>query len=102
MKIFKKRKGSLVQTLVLCIVLAMIAAMMLKWVMARYLLSIRLYKSSQARIRTEGIFINSVAAWNFNIPGNGNANFYVDGKNITRNVSGGSIKTVTLTIDEDQ
>lgn len=99
---FKKRKGSLIQTLVLCIILALISAMLLKWVMSRYLLSIRLYKSSQARVRTEGVFMNSMANWNFNIPANGTANFWVDGRTISRTVSGGIPKTVNLVIDEDQ
>ena len=99
MTIFKKRKGSLVQTLVLCIILALIAAMILKWVMGRYLLSVRLYKSAQAKARSEGIFNDRMSRWNFNLPSNGSQNFTVDGKTINVNVSATQI---TMTTDEDQ
>jgi len=99
MTILKKRKGSLVQTLVLCIILALISAMILKWVMGRYLLSVRLYKSAQAKVRSEGIFNDRISNWNFNLPNNGSQNFNVDGKIINVNVSG---TQVTMSTDEDQ
>ena len=54
MKIIFKRGSMLLQTLVMCVIMAMIGVMVLKWVMARYMLSTRLYRSSEAKIRTEG------------------------------------------------
>ena len=54
MKIIFKRGAMLLQTLVMCIIMTMIGVMVLKWVMARYMLSSRLYRSAEAKARTEG------------------------------------------------
>ena len=61
MKIIFKRGSMLLQTLVMCVIMAMIGVMVLKWVMARYMLSARLYRSNASKVRTEGCYskINS-------------------------------------------
>ncbi len=100
------RKGSILQTLVMCILMATISVMVMKWVMMRYSMAVRLERSVQSRARAEGTFYNRMATWNYTIAP---ANFavVVNGKSINGTVSnavvyGQNVSRVNVTTDQDQ
>lgn len=62
--IVKKRKGSmLLQTLVMAVIMAMIGVMILKWILMRYTLASRFYKSTVSKARVEGCLFYKVSNW---------------------------------------
>lgn len=66
MKTRRWRKGViLLQTLVMSVVLSMIAVMVLKWVLGRYMLAARTYRSSKSASHTEGYAGRITSSWNF-------------------------------------
>jgi hypothetical protein len=100
MKIIFKRGSMLLQTLVMCVIMAMIGVMVLKWVMARYMLSARLYRSSVAKVRTEGCASRVQATWNFNsVSSNGSCT--VDGIRVNYRAGSGSPHKIDFTVNQD-
>lgn len=76
-KPFWRRGVVLLQTLVITVILAMISVMVLKWVMGRYMMAARNYRSVTTRGRAQGYFYDRFSWWNFNttgIPANSPAN----------------------------
>jgi hypothetical protein len=72
-----RRGVVLLQTLVITVILSMISVMVLKWVMGRYMMAARNYRSVTTRGRAHGYFQDRFATWNFNttgMPGNSPAN----------------------------
>ena len=64
------RRGMvLLQTLVISVVLSMISVMVLKWIMGRYMMAARNYRSVTTRGRAHGYFHDRFATWNFNTTG---------------------------------
>lgn len=104
-----KKGVVLLQTLVMSVILSMIAVMVMKWVLARYMLAARNYRSSEAKARSQSITDDRFSTWNFNaypnfaaIPTTGNMT--VDGTRVdyrrARTNSQGSMP-YTITIDQD-
>jgi len=61
----RRRKGMvLLHTLVISVILSMIAVMVLKWVLSRYMLAARNYRSSAAKMKTNGYSQSQFSAWN--------------------------------------
>lgn len=91
----------LLQTLVLSVVLSMMAVMVMKWVLARYMLAARNYRSTESVAHAQ--YINSLfSSWNSNfasIPSGGSMT--IDGKAFTfsRNVSSSMRFNVTMQQD---
>lgn len=106
MKTRRWRRGViLLQTLVMSVILSMIAVMVLKWVLARYMLTARNYRATAAKVRTDGCATKMFATWNFNtslVTTNGGC-APIDGKTVTDKTSGDSntMRTFTFTTDED-
>ena len=100
MKIIFKRGSMLLQTLVMCVIMAMIGVMVLKWVMARYMLSARLYRSNASKVRTEGCYskINAQMSDLTSTPGSGSC--VIDGKTINYRITGSN--QIDYTVDQDQ
>ncbi len=102
------KKGTvLLQTLVMSVILSMIAVSLMKWVLARYMMAARNYRSVAATARSVGYLQDRVSSWGYQDmltgtapPGGGSAS--VDGKTVSFTASGGAMKTVTITSDEDQ
>ena len=62
----------LLHTLVISVILSMIAVMVLKWVLGRYMMAARNYRSSVAKIKTSGYSQSQFASWNMlPVPSNG-------------------------------
>lgn len=59
----------LLQTLVISVILSMISVMVLKWIMGRYMMAARDYRSVTTRARAHGYFYDRFATWNFNTTG---------------------------------
>lgn len=102
---YKKRKGSLLQTLVMCILMASISVMIMKWIMMRYSMSVRLNRSVQSKARVEGVFYRRMSGWNYqNAPTNFSET--VDGKTVSgtigsTNLYGRNVSVVNVRVDED-
>jgi len=89
MKIIFKRGSMLLQTLVMCVIMSMIGVMVLKWVMARYMLSTKLYRSSVSKVRLEGCMSGVTSSWNAGVsPPNC---IFDNGKTVTYTTSGNRI-----------
>ena len=102
-RIFKKRRGSLMQTLFLCILMATISMFIFKWLLLRFQQSIRLSNSVATKTRTEGVFNNMMSVWSStNTPPDGDYYMVVSDPsknvNVKVNVSGNEIK---ITANED-
>ncbi|MGC9069813.1 MAG: hypothetical protein ACP5IO_00700 [Elusimicrobiales bacterium] len=95
----KKRKASLAATLLLCILIIMMSTYVMRWVFDRYTTVIRFHRSTNAKIRTEGVFLNRVACCRY---GSGCVSS-LDGKtvNVSINCSASAATPATFTIDED-
>lgn len=55
----------LVQTLVISVILSMIAVMVMKWVLARYVLAGRNYRASESASRSQWAAADRLSRWNF-------------------------------------
>lgn len=93
----------LLQTLVLCIILATIAVMVLKWVMARYLMASRDYRSAASRGLAQGYFDYNQAKWGGSgVVSNSNCHTTeVNGETRRVYVTPQAGNRITVTIDED-
>ncbi len=97
------RKGTaLLQTLVMSILLSMIAVSLMKWVLARYMIAARNYRSAAATTRVDG-YTQAYFSWiNFGSP-LGKAPPLPDGKPISYGATpAGTTNKVTMFLpDED-
>ncbi|MBU2529984.1 MAG: hypothetical protein KKD35_02995 [Elusimicrobia bacterium] len=100
MKIIFKRGSMLLQTLVMCVIMAMIGVMVLKWVMARYMLSARIYRSNVAKVRTEGCMARVKSQWNFN-PVSSNGSCSSDGVTTSYTSSSSKPHKIDFRTNED-
>lgn len=98
----------LLQTLVMSVLLSMIAVMLMKWILARYLLAARNYRATEAKSRSQGITAEQFSRWNFQdrpdmgtIPTTGSMS--VDGRQVNYNRSAASAGSMQfdITVDED-
>lgn len=55
----------LVQTLVISVILSMIAVMVMKWVLARYVLAARNYRASESAAHSQWVAAEQLSRWNF-------------------------------------
>ncbi len=97
------RKGTaLLQTLVMSILLSMIAVSLMKWVLARYMIAARNFRSAAATTRVGG-YTQAYFSWvNFGSPA-GKAPGLPDAKPIGYGTApAGTTTRVTVTLDEDQ
>lgn len=109
MKAGWKRGAVLLQTLVMAITLSMIAVMLMKWVLARYLLAARNYRATEAKSRSQMVTGQQFSQWNFqdfpnpgSIPSNGTLTTF-EGTQVRYSRNGNAVPmTFTVTIDEDQ
>ena len=93
------------QTLVMSVILSMIAVMVLKWVLGRYMLTARDYRATVANTRATGYAQQNFAFWNFNtssILSNGSSSIDLKTVNYATSGPSNSMRKFTITIDEDQ
>jgi hypothetical protein len=98
------RKGMvLVQTLIISVILSMIAVMVMKWVLARYMLAARNYRASESASHSQWVAGEQFSRWNFNtypnsasIPSSGSQN--IDGANVSFIRTG---PQVNITVTQD-
>jgi len=106
----------LLQTLVMSVILSMIAVMLMKWVLARYMIAVRAYRSSASTSHSQGYGSDRASNWNFvnypnfaSIPSNGS--IFIDDSPKTARVSYSRTAmpivptngmTITIRTDEDQ
>ncbi len=106
MKLRYRRGVVLLQTLVLSVILSMMAVMVMKWVLARYLLAARNYRSNEAAAHVK--YINSLfTGWNSDfssIPSNFTT--FIDGKRFyfSRSVASsmGITSSMRFSVEMDQ
>ena len=106
MKTGWKKGVVLVQTLVISVILSMIAVMVMKWVLGRYMLAARNYRSSEAASHSQWVVADRMSQWNFysypdlnNVPSTGMTT--LDGTDIRYSRTGGASMRVTITADQD-
>ncbi len=93
----KKRRASLTATLILCIIIITISVYVMKWVLDRYMTVTRFRRSSEAKIRTEGVMLRCCQ-------GGSGCPSAPDGKSITVsgiNCGASNATQFTLNIDAD-
>lgn len=96
-----KKGSALLQTLVMSVLLSMIAISMMKWVLARYTMSARNYRSVATTSRVGGYTQAVFSYWNFGTGPSGMPSL-PDGKSITyQTQAAGASTRVTMTSDED-
>lgn len=59
-----KRGAVLLQTLVMAVILSMIAIMVTKWILARYLMEVRGYRAVEAKARAQIVTDDRFSTWN--------------------------------------
>jgi len=97
------KKGMvLLQTLVMSVLLSLIAVMVMKWVLARYMMAARNYRATTSTARATGYSQQFFSTWNSGAAPACGAN--VDGQNITCSIAppNAGMQIVTMTVDEDQ
>lgn len=99
-----KKGSALLQTLVMSVLLSMVAISMMKWVLARYTMSARNYRSTVSVARSGGYSQQLFSSWNFGAVANNGSMTSPDpgGQVISFTTSGGGMRTVTITSNEDQ
>ncbi|MCX7641405.1 MAG: hypothetical protein N2Z20_02080 [Elusimicrobiales bacterium] len=95
----KKRKASLSAVLLLCILIITMSTYVMKWVFDRYTTVIRFHRSTNAKIRVEGVFYNRIPCCRF---GSGCVN-NPDGKtvNISINCNATNAMPATFSLDSN-
>jgi len=93
----------LVQTLVISVILSMIAVMVMKWVLARYVLAARNYRASESASHSQWAAAEQLSRWNFNaypnsafIPSSGFTD--IEGARVQFTRSGSQ---VNITVEQD-
>ncbi|MDA8132252.1 MAG: hypothetical protein M0011_12175 [Elusimicrobia bacterium] len=104
----RRRRGMvMLQTLVMSVILSMIAAMVMKWVLSRYVLAARDYRATEAAARIKGVTAHKMSYfWNYaNLSTIPTSDFMtVDGKSVSYSRSGvtaSGTMQFTVTIDEE-
>ncbi|MBI4802685.1 MAG: hypothetical protein HY796_09210 [Elusimicrobia bacterium] len=106
-----KRGAILLQTLVMSILLSMIAIMVMKWVLARYVLVGRMHRNIAANTRGEGYMSTQFCSSNWkdvgSIPTSASTNLDNPPKSFNFNVVSGtaygpSVQTVRVTTEQEQ
>ena len=83
MNIRRRRKGViLMQTLVMSVILSLLAVMVLKWVLGRYMLAARAFRSTKSSSHSEGYSGRITSNWNFNANPAGTSQS-IEGQNVT-------------------
>ena len=93
----------LLQTLVMAVILSMIAVMVMEWVLGRFLIAARTYRSATTKVHAQGYSSSLFSVYNFNaaVPVNGNLNdTTTDSKSVTYSYMGGN--RYDFRSDEDQ
>lgn len=114
MRLRWKKGSALLQTLVMSVLLSMIAISMMKWVLARYSLSSRNYRSTQAKTHSQYYIGDQFSRWNLlnypvnfaAVPTSGSYTIPVDNKVVNYSRTGinpitGAPMAVTVTVDPD-
>jgi hypothetical protein len=103
---FRWRRGALLlQTLVMAVILSMMAVMVLKWVLGRYMLSARAYRANKATVHSSDYIQNQFSTWNMNtvaVPSNGSGTLDSQTMNFTTSGPGTIMRTFNVTSDEEQ
>ncbi len=95
----------LLQTLVLSVILSMIAVMVMKWVLGRYMLAARNVRSNEAKVHSQGYSSQQFTTWNFNLTlVTSNGGTTMDTKSVRYVTEGGSsgMRRFLISSDEDQ
>lgn len=94
-KLYWKRGAILLQTLVMSVLLSLMAVMVLKWVLARYMVANRMQASAKNTGSAQGYASSNVNTWT--VPSNNST--IMDGKPVTfiRITSGGTRFETTVT-----
>ena len=99
------RKGTvLLQTLVMSVILSMVAVMMMKWVLARYMMAARNYRSTVAKAHSQGYGMERFSTWNFNtsaVSSGGSTALDTKPVSYTTSGNGNTMRTVLITSDPD-
>lgn len=95
----KRRKASIAGILLLCVLIISMATYVMKWVFERYTTVIRYHRSTNAKIRTEGVFYNRVSCCG----GGKGCLSSPDGKvvSVSINCTSSTPSPATFTLDED-
>jgi len=98
-KPYWKRGAILLQTLVMSVILSMIAVMVLKWVLARYIMTNRIQTSAKNTGSAQGYAALNVNKWT--IPSN--AGTTLDGKPVsfTQQAGGGASRRFVTTVTDE-
>lgn len=103
-RLSRKKGIVLLQTLILSVILSMIAMMMLKWVLGRYMSAARTTRSTTARGHSQG-YVNFVTSnWNKDFTTGGTSSIVLDNGLPTQQTLAqcrASNNRVVVTIDED-
>ncbi len=59
----------LLQTLVMSVIMSLMAVMVLKWIMGRYMMAARGYRTTVSMGRADGFFQDRMASWNWTTSG---------------------------------
>lgn len=95
-----RRGVVLLQTLVITVILSMISVMVLKWIMARYMMAARNYRSVTTRARAHGYFHDRFSTWNFTTTGIVDTELTVDGQRVCVRSCGNT--SFAITSDQDE
>ncbi|MDO8805507.1 MAG: hypothetical protein Q7R35_13885 [Elusimicrobiota bacterium] len=90
-----KKGVILLQTMIMALILSMVSVMLMKWVLARYMMAARSYRSTAATATAVGNSQKTASEWNFSTTA-ASCGTVVNGQTIT--CAGGRI---TITADED-
>lgn len=106
MNIRRRRKGViLLQTLVMSVVLSLMSVMVLKWVLGRYMLAARAYRSAKSISHSEGYSAGLLSRWKFStspVAMDCPAAACYDNQTITyTNTASGNTNVIVITSDED-
>jgi lipopolysaccharide export system protein LptC len=104
-KSLRRRGMVLLQTLVISVILSMIAVMVLKWVLSRYMFAARNYRSTVSKVHSTGWAMQRFSTWNFNTSAVGSSgSTSIDTKTVTFTTSGSgaTMRTFSFQSDQDQ
>ena len=96
-----RRGAILLQTLIMCMVLAFIAISVTRWVLNRYMGATRTTRSSQARGVSHGGAMFLFSNWNTTANPANPSPLNISGKSLPYSYNG-TTKKVTFTYDEEQ
>ena len=100
MRLRRKKGMVLLQTLVMSVILSMVSVMMMKWVIARYTMAARNYRANATLSRAGGYSQAYFSTWNAG--GQPGCGATINGQTVSCNISGGAMRTVVITANQDQ